>query len=89
MTPRFNADLRGDNVKPLPKTLTRLAETSLKIPAGKSATLPVLIDPSVDLGYGLYGAICARVVATSNDGRTVVTPLGSTSNRSTWMSPSR
>lgn len=76
MTLRFNADLRGNNGKPLPKTLIRLAATSLKIPAGKSASLPVVIDPSVDLDYGLYGAISARVVATSNDGRAVVTPLG-------------
>ena len=34
------------------------------------------VDPSAPLDRGLYGAISARVVATGNDGRTVVTPLG-------------
>jgi hypothetical protein len=38
--------------------------------------VPVTIDPSAALDPRAYGAVSARVVATGNDGRTVVTPLG-------------
>jgi hypothetical protein len=48
----------------------------LTVPGGGTAELPVTVDPSASLDYGLYGAISARVVATGNDGRTVVTPVG-------------
>jgi subtilisin family serine protease len=76
VTLRFTADLRGNNGKPLPKAAVRFGANSLKIPAGKSASLPLIVDPAAKLDAGLYGAVSARVVATSNDGRTVVTPVG-------------
>ncbi|WP_020391312.1 S8 family serine peptidase [Kribbella catacumbae] len=76
VTLRFTADVRGNNGKPLPKAAARLGASSLTIPAGKSANLPLIVDPAAKLDYGLYGAVSARVVATSNDGRTVVTPVG-------------
>jgi hypothetical protein len=46
------------------------------VPAGKSADLPLIVDPSAKLDHGLYGAISARVVASGNDGRTIVTAVG-------------
>jgi hypothetical protein len=46
------------------------------VPAGETVDVPVTIDPSAPLDPGAYGAVSARVVATGNDGRTVVTPLG-------------
>jgi len=76
VTLRFSTDARGNNGKTLPRSLLKLGSTSLTVPAGQSASLPLTIDPSVKLDYGLYGAIGARVVATGNDGRTVVTPIG-------------
>ncbi len=76
VTLRFNGDIRGNNGKPLPKTAVRFGATSLKIPAGKSASLPLIVNPAAELDYGLYGAVSARVVATGNDGRTIVTPVG-------------
>jgi len=76
VTLRFTADVRGNNGKPVPSSVVRLGATTLTIPAGKSAGIPLTVDPSVKLDYGLYGAVGARVVATSNDGRTVVTPVG-------------
>ncbi|GAB2609216.1 S8 family peptidase [Kribbella endophytica] len=76
VTLRFSADVRGNNGKPLPRSAVQLGVTTLKVPAGKSAALPLKIDPSVKLDHGLYGAVSARIVATSNDGRTTVTPVG-------------
>jgi subtilisin family serine protease len=76
VTLTFAVDARGNNGKPLPSSLISFGAGSLTVPAGGSAELPVTIDPSASLDYGLYGAISARVVATGNDGRTVVTPVG-------------
>lgn len=76
VTLTFATDARGNNGKPLPSSLITFGASSLTVPAGGSAELPVIIDPSASLDYGLYGAISARVVATGNDGRTVVTPVG-------------
>ncbi|MEV5967899.1 S8 family serine peptidase [Kribbella sp. NPDC051952] len=76
VTLTFATDARGNNGKPLPSTLISFGATSLTVPAGGTADLPMTVDPSVALDYGLYGAISARVVATGKDGRTVVTPLG-------------
>lgn len=75
VTLTFATDARGNNGKPLPSSLISIP-TSLTVPAGGTADLPVTVDPAASLDYGLYGAISARVVATGNDGRTVVTPLG-------------
>lgn len=76
VTLRFTAEIRGNNGKPLPRTAVRLGATSLTVPAGRTANLPLTVDPAVKLDYGLYGAVSARVVATGNDGRTVVTAIG-------------
>ncbi|WP_344215941.1 S8 family serine peptidase [Kribbella sancticallisti] len=76
VTLRFTGDIRGNNGKPLPKAAVRFGATSLTVPAGKSASLPLIVNPAAKLDYGLYGAVSARVVATGNDGRTIVTPVG-------------
>ncbi|MEV0801629.1 S8 family serine peptidase [Kribbella sp. NPDC050281] len=76
VTLTFATDARGNNGKPLPDTLIHFDATSLTVPAGGTADLPVTVDPAAALDYGLYGAISVRVVATGNDGRTVVTPFG-------------
>ncbi|TCO32788.1 subtilase family protein [Kribbella steppae] len=76
VTLTFAVDARGNNGKPLPASLISFGSGSLTVPAGGTAELPVTVDPSASLDRGLYGAISARVVATGNDGRTVVTPLG-------------
>ncbi|MGW1345170.1 S8 family peptidase [Kribbella sp. NPDC002412] len=76
VTLTFAVDARGNNGKALPESLISFGASSLTVPAGGTAELPVTIDPSASLDYGLYGAVSARVVATGNDGRTVVTPLG-------------
>jgi hypothetical protein len=57
---------------------TDLTQTTadFSVPAGGTADLPVTIDPSKAIDSGLYGAISTRVVAKSNSGQTVVTPLG-------------
>ncbi|MEU4607270.1 hypothetical protein AB0F43_30160 [Kribbella sp. NPDC023972] len=34
----------------------------MTIPAAGTAELPVTIDPSASLDYGLYGAVSARVL---------------------------
>ncbi|TCO40985.1 subtilase family protein [Kribbella antiqua] len=76
VTLKFAVDARGNNGKTLPRALISFGSSSLTIPAGGTASLPLVVDPTVSVDYGLYGAISARVVATSNDGRTVVTPVG-------------
>ncbi|WP_433159530.1 S8 family serine peptidase [Kribbella sp. CA-247076] len=76
VTLTFAVDARGNNGKPVPSSLISFGASSLTVPAGGTAELPVTVDPSGSLDRGLYGAISARVVATGNDGRTVVTPLG-------------
>ena len=76
VTLTFATDARGNNGKPLPDSLIHFDVPSLTVPAGGTADLPITVDPAASLDYGLYGAISARVVATGNDGRTVVTPFG-------------
>lgn len=75
-TLRFAVDARGDNGKPLPSTTFKLEVSSLTVPAGGTASLPVTVVPSAALDYGLYGSVSIRIVATGNDGTTVVTPVG-------------
>ncbi len=75
-TLRFSVDARGDNGKPLPATAFRLGKNRLTVPAGGTAELPVTVVPSAKIDLGLYGAVSIRIVATSNDGSTVVTPVG-------------
>lgn len=75
VTLTFTTDARGNNGKPLPSSLISFAQ-SLTVPAGGTAELPVTVDPSAAIDPGLYGAISTRVVAKSNSGQTVVTPLG-------------
>jgi len=41
VTLRFSTDVRGNNDKPLPPTALRFGATSLVVPAGKSANLPL------------------------------------------------
>ena len=75
-TLRFTVDARGADGKQLPATAFKLGATTLTVPAGGTASLPVTVTPSASLGYGSYGAISIRIVATGNDDRTVVTPVG-------------
>ena len=71
----LTADARGNNGKALPAGLISF-DPSATVAAGATVDVPVTIDPSAALDPGAYGAVSARVVATGNDGRTVVTPLG-------------
>ncbi|MGY4770716.1 S8 family serine peptidase [Kribbella sp. CWNU-51] len=75
VTLRLTADARGNNGKALPAGLISF-DPSATVAAGATVDVPVTIDPSAALDPGAYGAVSARVVATGNDGRTVVTPLG-------------
>ncbi|RIQ20721.1 S8 family serine peptidase [Jiangella rhizosphaerae] len=70
----FTLDARGENGAELPAEATGLGATTLTVPAGGTAALPVTFDPSV-LDYGHYGAVSLRLVARAGDA-TVVTPIG-------------
>ncbi len=70
----FTLDARGENGAALPDDATALGATTLTVPAGGTAALPVTFDPSV-LDYGHYGAVSLRLVARAGD-QTVVTPIG-------------
>ncbi|MBB5787136.1 S8 family serine peptidase [Jiangella mangrovi] len=70
----FELDARGENGSVLPPEATALGSTTLTVPAGGTAALPVTFDPSV-LDYGHYGAVSLRLVARAG-ADTVVTPIG-------------
>ena len=70
----FTLDARGENGAALPDDATALGATTLTVPAGGTAALPVTLDPSA-LDHGHYGAVSLRLVARSGD-TTVVTPIG-------------
>ncbi|SDT68329.1 S8 family serine peptidase [Jiangella sp. DSM 45060] len=70
----FTLDARGENGAALPDDAATLGATTLTVPAGGTAALPVTFDPSV-LDYGHYGAVSLRLVARDGDA-TVVTPIG-------------
>jgi subtilisin family serine protease len=70
----FELDARGENGAALPAAATTLGATTLTVPAGGTASLPVTFDPSV-LDYGHYGAVSLRLVARAG-ADAVVTPIG-------------
>ncbi|WP_328519683.1 S8 family serine peptidase [Kribbella sp. NBC_00359] len=75
VTLTLTADARGNNGNALPAGLISF-DPSATVAAGETVDVPVTIDPSAALDPGAYGSVSARVVATGNDGPTVVTPLG-------------
>ncbi|MGX1668145.1 S8 family serine peptidase [Streptomyces sp. NPDC055400] len=67
--------LTGHNGKSLPAAFATLDDTTVTVKAGESVTVPLTIDPGVQLDYGSYGDITGRISATGEGGVHVSTPF--------------
>ena len=68
-------DVRGDDGDKV-NGFARPARTSVTVPAGGTADVPLRIDPSVRLAAGQYGTLTGRLVGTARGGVRVVVPFG-------------
>lgn len=68
-------DVRGDDGSAL-DGFARSARSSVTVPAGGTAQVPLRIDPSVRLPAGAYGTVTGRLAGTARGGVRVVVPFG-------------
>lgn len=65
----------ADEATAIKKVPATLGATTVTIPAGGSAQVPLTLDPTVKLGVKQYGDITGRVVATGTGDTKVSTPF--------------
>ncbi|GAB3063156.1 S8 family serine peptidase [Intrasporangium mesophilum] len=69
------AGMTGDDGSALKFPAAKLAATTVTVPAGAKAVVPLTVNPAVKLDAAQYGDITGRVVAKTAEGRTVTTPF--------------
>ncbi|MEU2249045.1 S8 family peptidase [Streptomyces sp. NPDC019224] len=68
-------DVRGDDGSRV-SGFARAGRTTVTVPAGGTADVPVRIDPGARLSAGAYGTVTGRLVATGAHGVRVTVPFG-------------
>ncbi|MEU2246375.1 S8 family serine peptidase [Streptomyces sp. NPDC019224] len=66
----------GNDGTRTPTALARLSTSTLTVPAGGTADVPLTIDPAVGIKDAQYGDFGGRIEAAASDGTTVTVPFG-------------
>ncbi|MFI7104506.1 S8 family peptidase [Streptomyces sp. NPDC050161] len=68
-------EVQGNDGSTVTSTPARLGASRVTVPAGKTVTVPLKLDPSAHLTKGQYGDLSGRVLATAAHGVRVTVPF--------------